>query len=80
MEVSFIDIEDFSIKTCRCCLMFSEDETMDNIYECVYQDIELHEILNLLVPIAIVADDGKKLDYRMLHNQPPIQFFQAIHN
>lgn len=61
MEDSFIDDgEDSDGRTCRCCLLFSEDEPMDNIYECVYQDIELHEILNLLVPITILADDGKK--------------------
>lgn len=60
MEVTLIDEAEEIGATCRCCLTFSEDEIMDNIFECVYQDIELHEILNLIVPNTIQFDDGKK--------------------
>lgn len=61
MEVNFIEVEEVSIKTCRCCLFFSE-EPMDDIFECEYAEIELQEILNLLAPIEITPDDGKYIN------------------
>lgn len=61
MEVSFVEVEELATSACRCCLSFSE-EPMDNIFECVYAGVELHEILNLLAPISLLADDGKGAD------------------
>lgn len=59
MEASYIEAEDLEARTCRCCLLFSEEPMID-IFECVYLGIEFHEILNVLAPITILADDGKK--------------------
>jgi hypothetical protein len=60
MEVSYIEVDESgsTINVCRCCYLYSSDP-MDNIFECVFEDVELHEILNLLAPISLEADDGK---------------------
>lgn len=49
-----------SYSFCRCCFLFSENP-MESLFDSVYDGIELHEIINLLVPVAIVANDGKML-------------------
>lgn len=60
MEVIEVDSSNFNIiSTCRCCSRFSSSELMLNIFDYVYDNIELHEILSLLVPVAISPDDGK---------------------
>ena len=58
MEVSYIEFEELTASTCRCCLLFSE-KPMDNIFDWIYEGIEFHEILNILAPISILADDGE---------------------
>lgn len=67
MEVSYIELEEGGscANICRCCNVYSS-EAMDSIFECVFEDVELHEILNLLAPISIEADDGKSHDEHKL--------------
>lgn len=62
MEASFIEIiepEELGSTCCRCCLFIYEEDSMDNMFDCLYEDIEFHEIINILAPISISPDDGK---------------------
>lgn len=52
-------IELVLVSTCRCCVVVSEDEPFDNIFECIYEGINLEDILNVLAPISLAIDDGK---------------------
>lgn len=47
------------INTCRCCIAVSEEEPFDNIFQCIYEGINLEDILNALAPISLAIDDGK---------------------
>jgi hypothetical protein len=56
VEMSIIEVDPMTFR-CRCCL--AADEVMENIFESVYDNIELHEILSILAPVIIMADDGE---------------------
>lgn len=50
------------VTTCRCCLGVPESEPFDNIFECIYDGINLEDILNILAPISLLIDDGECLE------------------
>lgn len=52
-------VELMVINTCRCCTAVSEVEPFDNIFQCVYEGVNLEDILNILAPISLSIDDGK---------------------
>lgn len=58
MEVFFEEVGESNV--CRCCFSFS-NERMDNLFELSFEDLELHEILNLIAPVSIEVDDGKEI-------------------
>lgn len=59
MEVAFIELdEDANSYTCRCCLLSSEDQ-MDNIFDCMFEDIDFQELLTVVTAVLIFQDDGK---------------------
>lgn len=47
------------VNTCRCCIAVSEEEPFDNIFQCIYEGINLEDILNALAPISLAIDDGE---------------------
>jgi len=53
MEVSYIEINE----CCRCCMNYIEE--LDNIFECFYKELQLHEILSLITGLSIAPDDGE---------------------
>lgn len=55
MEIEYM-IEEF---TCRCCLNLSEEDTMDNIFECFYENIGFQELLSIIAPVNLLPNDGK---------------------
>lgn len=52
MEV--VEVDPSLIKYCRCCYKSYFEDEMENIFE-----IELHEIINLLSTVSILAEDSK---------------------
>ncbi|XP_070501430.1 zinc finger protein ZFP2-like [Chironomus tepperi] len=52
MEVSYIEINE----CCRCCMNYTDE--LDNIFECFYKELQLHEILSLITGLNIGLDDG----------------------
>lgn len=54
-----IEVDPNGISYCRCCYTSYFYEEMENIFDCLYDRIELHEIVSLLVPVSISADDGE---------------------
>lgn len=54
-------IEEVEDLRCRCCLTLLEDESMYNIFDCSYNEVELYLILGLVSPISIAQGDGKNL-------------------
>lgn len=59
MEVEFIEIEEISESfTCRCCILKSEEQ-MDNIFDCIYENIDLQELLSIVAPVSIFPNDGE---------------------
>lgn len=57
MEV--IEVDPNALQFCRCCYQSFLDVEMENIFDCLYEQIELHEIISLLAPVSISADDGE---------------------
>lgn len=57
MEV--IEVDPNALQVCRCCYQSFLDVKMENIFDCLYEQIELHEIISLLAPVTISADDGE---------------------
>lgn len=52
-------VEVVIVNTCRCCIAVSEDDIFDDIFQCIFDGINLEDILNALAPIEIAADDGE---------------------
>lgn len=85
MEDSAVEL--VLVSTCRCCIAVSENEPFDNIFECIFEGVNLEDILNLLAPISLTIDDGKFIGmvsklfaYKKLHFRTHTINLQRLQN